>query len=94
MYRGKGRGVVANSNNTTTSLLPLCILFPSPIIYTVSTFSFVSLDPGPRCSRDDKFLLVYTLLKLGLVKGKTLIFVNEIDQCYRYGRLHFNTVVS
>ncbi|CAI8047875.1 Probable ATP-dependent RNA helicase DDX56, partial [Geodia barretti] len=36
-----------------------------------------------KCSRDDKFLLIYTLLKLGLVKGKTLLFVNEIEGCYR-----------
>ncbi|KAL7846594.1 hypothetical protein SRHO_G00215740 [Serrasalmus rhombeus] len=32
---------------------------------------------------DDKFLLIYTLLKLGLVQGKTLIFVGSLDRCYR-----------
>ncbi|XP_028391173.1 probable ATP-dependent RNA helicase DDX56 [Dendronephthya gigantea] len=36
-----------------------------------------------KCEADDKFLLVYTLLKLKLVLGKTLIFVNGIDRCYR-----------
>ncbi|XP_031555095.1 probable ATP-dependent RNA helicase DDX56 [Actinia tenebrosa] len=36
-----------------------------------------------RCEPDDKFLLIYTLLKLNLVQGKTLLFVNGIDRCYR-----------
>lgn len=31
----------------------------------------------------DKFLLSYVLFKLGLIKGKTLIFVNNIDRGYR-----------
>jgi ATP-dependent RNA helicase DDX56/DBP9 len=36
-----------------------------------------------RCEADDKFLLIYTLLKLKLIRGKSLIFVNRIDRCYR-----------
>ncbi|XP_046851331.1 probable ATP-dependent RNA helicase DDX56 isoform X2 [Xenia sp. Carnegie-2017] len=36
-----------------------------------------------KCETDDKFLLIYALLKLKLVLGKTLIFVNGIDRCYR-----------
>ena len=36
-----------------------------------------------RCNDEDKFLLMFTLVKLGLVRGKTLIFVNSIDRCYR-----------
>ncbi|EDO49299.1 predicted protein [Nematostella vectensis] len=36
-----------------------------------------------KCEPDDKFLLIYTLLKLRLVRGKTLLFVNGIDRCYR-----------
>uniref|UniRef100_A0A672IAF4 Probable ATP-dependent RNA helicase DDX56 n=1 Tax=Salarias fasciatus TaxID=181472 RepID=A0A672IAF4_SALFA len=36
-----------------------------------------------RCEEEDKFLLVYTLLKLGLVRGKTLLFVGAVDRCYR-----------
>nr|XP_006625577.1 PREDICTED: probable ATP-dependent RNA helicase DDX56 [Lepisosteus oculatus] len=35
------------------------------------------------CEEEDKFLLIYTLLKLGLVRGKTIIFVSAIDRCYR-----------
>ena len=35
-----------------------------------------------RSERDDKFLLIYALLKLNLLKGKSLIFVNTIDSCY------------
>ncbi|XP_006797392.1 probable ATP-dependent RNA helicase DDX56 [Neolamprologus brichardi] len=36
-----------------------------------------------KCEEEDKFLLVYTLLKLCLVKGKTLLFVGTVDRCYR-----------
>ncbi|XP_077593988.1 putative ATP-dependent RNA helicase DDX56 [Stigmatopora nigra] len=36
-----------------------------------------------RCGEEDKFLLIYTLLKLQLVKGKTLIFVGAVERCYR-----------
>ncbi|KAK5135555.1 hypothetical protein LTR08_005035 [Meristemomyces frigidus] len=36
-----------------------------------------------RTSEDDKFLLIYTLLKLQLLKGKIIIFVADVDRCYR-----------
>ncbi|KAJ8339482.1 hypothetical protein SKAU_G00362680 [Synaphobranchus kaupii] len=36
-----------------------------------------------QCGEEDKFLVIYTLLKLGLVRGKTLLFVSAVDRCYR-----------
>ncbi|KAJ1980462.1 ATP-dependent DNA/RNA helicase [Dimargaris verticillata] len=36
-----------------------------------------------QCTEDDKYLLIYVLLKLKLLPGKCLIFVNDIDRCYR-----------
>ncbi|KTW28408.1 hypothetical protein T552_01670 [Pneumocystis carinii B80] len=36
-----------------------------------------------RCSEDEKFLLIYVILKLRLIKGKIIIFVNNIDRCYK-----------
>jgi ATP-dependent RNA helicase DDX56/DBP9 len=33
---------------------------------------------------DDKFLLLYVLLKLKLLKGKVIVFVNSIDRCFKY----------
>lgn len=36
-----------------------------------------------ECPMNDKFLLIYVLLKLKLVTGKTMIFVNDIDNCFR-----------
>ncbi|XP_066507237.1 probable ATP-dependent RNA helicase DDX56 [Hoplias malabaricus] len=36
-----------------------------------------------KCEEEDKFLIIYTLLKLGLVRGKSLIFVGTLDRCYR-----------
>ncbi|XP_004349501.2 ATP-dependent RNA helicase dbp9 [Capsaspora owczarzaki ATCC 30864] len=36
-----------------------------------------------KCDMNDKFLLVFTFLKLRLLRGKTIIFVNDVDRCYR-----------
>lgn len=36
-----------------------------------------------QCSEVDKFLLTYVILKLKLVKGKCILFVNDVDRCYR-----------
>ncbi|KAI5982444.1 P-loop containing nucleoside triphosphate hydrolase protein [Pisolithus marmoratus] len=36
-----------------------------------------------RCPEVDKFLLVYVILKLRLIKGKCILFVNDVDRCYR-----------
>jgi len=35
------------------------------------------------CEEDDKFVLIYALLKLKLIHGRSIIFVNSIDRCYR-----------
>lgn len=31
----------------------------------------------------DKAAIVYTLFKLQLIRGKSIIFVNTVDKCYR-----------
>ncbi|KAK7109234.1 probable ATP-dependent RNA helicase DDX56 [Littorina saxatilis] len=36
-----------------------------------------------KCEVDDKFTLVVALLKLGLIRGKTIFFVNSVDSCYK-----------
>ena len=36
-----------------------------------------------RCEEEDKFVLIYTLCKLGLIRGKSIIFVNTVDKGYR-----------
>ena len=36
-----------------------------------------------QCGEDEKFLLTYVIFKLKLIKGKCLIFVGDIDRCYR-----------
>lgn len=43
---------------------------------------------GCRCGEDEKFLLIYVIFKLQLVKGKCIIFVADIDRCYRL-KLYF-----
>lgn len=45
--------------------------------------SIACLDILFRCNEVDKFLLTYVILKLKLVKGKSIIFVNDVDRCYR-----------
>lgn len=36
-----------------------------------------------RCAEDEKFLLIYVIFKLQLIKGKCIVFVADIDRCYR-----------
>ncbi|KAG5974903.1 ATP-dependent DNA/RNA helicase [Claviceps digitariae] len=36
-----------------------------------------------KCGEDEKFLLAYIIFKLQLVKGKCIIFVGDVDRCYR-----------
>lgn len=36
-----------------------------------------------KCAEDEKFLLIFALLKLKLVKGKCIVFVGDVDRCYR-----------
>jgi ATP-dependent RNA helicase DDX56/DBP9 len=50
--------------------------FPS-LLPSKLTFSLNS------CNEEDKFLLLYVILKLKLIKGKCLIFVNDTDRGYR-----------
>ncbi|GFR07385.1 probable ATP-dependent RNA helicase DDX56 [Trichonephila clavata] len=35
-----------------------------------------------KCEEEDKFVLIYALLKLRLIRGKSLIFVRKVDRCY------------
>lgn len=41
-----------------------------------------------NCDDDDKFVLMYTLFKLNLIRGKTIIFVNTVNRCYKL-KLYF-----
>lgn len=36
-----------------------------------------------RCGEEEKFLLIYAIFMLKLIKGKTIVFVQDIDRCYR-----------
>ncbi|KAG1655032.1 putative ATP-dependent RNA helicase DDX56 [Nymphon striatum] len=36
-----------------------------------------------KCEDEDKFVIIYSLLKLKLIRGKSIIFVNSIDRCYK-----------
>jgi ATP-dependent RNA helicase DDX56/DBP9 len=36
-----------------------------------------------RCTENDKFLIMYVFIKLGLLQGKGLIFVNDVNKCYK-----------
>jgi len=36
-----------------------------------------------KCGEDEKFLLLFALFKLKLVKGKAIVFVGDVDRCYR-----------
>jgi len=36
-----------------------------------------------KCAEEEKFLLMYAIFMLKLVKGKCIVFVSDIDRCYR-----------
>ncbi|XP_041369379.1 probable ATP-dependent RNA helicase DDX56 [Gigantopelta aegis] len=36
-----------------------------------------------KCEDVDKFALIAALLKLSLIRGKTILFVNSVDRCYK-----------
>lgn len=36
-----------------------------------------------KCSEFEKFLFTFVIVKLKLIKGKILLFVNDIDRCYK-----------
>lgn len=36
-----------------------------------------------KCEEEDKFALIYALLKLGLIRGKTILFVGDVNRCYK-----------
>ena len=36
-----------------------------------------------RCAEEEKFLLTYVIFKLKLLKGKCIIFVSDVNRCYR-----------
>ena len=36
-----------------------------------------------KIEEEEKFVLIYALFKLKLVRGKTIIFVNGVDRCYK-----------
>ncbi|KAJ8316963.1 hypothetical protein KUTeg_004867 [Tegillarca granosa] len=36
-----------------------------------------------KCEEEDKFALIYALLKLGLIRGKTILFVADVNRCYK-----------
>lgn len=36
-----------------------------------------------ECTQEDKFLLLYVIIKMKLIQGKTLIFVNDVSRCFQ-----------
>ncbi|XP_054168782.1 probable ATP-dependent RNA helicase DDX56 [Oppia nitens] len=36
-----------------------------------------------ECDEEDKFVLITSLFKLGLIRGKTIIFVRSVDRCFK-----------
>jgi ATP-dependent RNA helicase DDX56/DBP9 len=50
-----------------------------------------------KCTEKDKFLTLYVFIKLGLLQGKGLIFVNDVNKCYKlklfFQQFFINTAV-
>lgn len=64
---------------------PLILILLIQAILTLSepTASTLLTQYYTHTSERDKFLLIYVLLKLKLIRGKSIVFVNDIDRGYR-----------
>lgn len=50
---------------------------------TCTQFDAIANHRYYRCAEDEKFLLLFVIFKLKLVKGKCIIFVIDTNRCYR-----------
>ncbi|KAJ9115658.1 hypothetical protein QFC20_000985 [Naganishia adeliensis] len=73
----------ATMTNDVESLKGWALRSPAILTLTEPTSSSLLTQYYTTTTEMDKFLLLYVLLKLKLVKGKALIFVNEVDRGYR-----------
>ena len=69
-----------HSNWTSHRFSPF--LSPSPSVCLSFCLS-VSLQHTIKCTPDDRYLITYALLKLRLLRGKTIIFINDVNRCYK-----------
>ncbi|XP_008478612.2 probable ATP-dependent RNA helicase DDX56 [Diaphorina citri] len=58
---------------------PVILKLEEPAIAPVSQLAHYHI----LAQEDEKATILYTLLKLNLVQGKTIIFVNTVDKCYK-----------
>lgn len=58
---------------------PVILKLEEPPVAPVSQLSHYHI----LAQEDEKATILYTLLKLNLVQGKTIIFVNTVDKCYK-----------
>ncbi|KAK0252154.1 ATP-dependent DNA/RNA helicase [Friedmanniomyces endolithicus] len=72
------RDTTGDEQRTTPTILDLSALEAE----TASTSTNLT-QYTVRTAEDDKFLLIYTIFKLQLIKGKVIVFVADVDRCYR-----------
>lgn len=58
---------------------PVILKLTEPELAPTSQLSHYHLS----AEEEDKAVILYVLLKLRLIQGKTIIFVNNVDKCYR-----------
>uniref|UniRef100_A0A8D8T6M4 RNA helicase n=2 Tax=Cacopsylla melanoneura TaxID=428564 RepID=A0A8D8T6M4_9HEMI len=58
---------------------PVILKLEEPAVAPVSQLAHYHI----LAEEDEKATILYTLLKLNLVQGKTIIFVNTVDKCYK-----------
>lgn len=58
---------------------PVILKLNEPELAPTSQLSHYHLS----AEEEEKAVILYVLLKLNLITGKTIIFVNNVDKCYR-----------
>lgn len=58
---------------------PVTLKLQEPDLAPLSQLSHYKLN----AEEEDKAVILYCCFKLKLVKGKTIVFVNTVDKCYK-----------
>eukprot|EP01116_Phalansterium_solitarium_P005837 TRINITY_DN1800_c0_g1_i2.p1 TRINITY_DN1800_c0_g1~~TRINITY_DN1800_c0_g1_i2.p1 ORF type:complete len:584 (-),score=270.38 TRINITY_DN1800_c0_g1_i2:2909-4660(-) len=74
----------ATLNHAVLGLKQLVLHNPAVLKLDESKQATASLDEySIRCTEADKFLICYALIRLKIIPGKAIFFVNSVDGCYK-----------
>lgn len=64
---------------------PVILKLQEPEVAPASQLSHYHIS----AEENDKAAIFYALFKLNLIRGKSIVFVNSVDRCYKYVKIFF-----